>query len=136
MERKWYKKLIELYRQYPGNEQGENDEKIDEILLDKNYRVFMREWGGKLVSSLTGIILHNLTGLGRDYMIIDNVITDEKFQGMGFASGLMREAEDWARQRDCYKIMIISNKKFKEAQEFYKKHNYECESSNVYIKHL
>lgn len=135
MERTWYKKLIELYKQYPGNEQNENLE-IEKILEDKNYRVFMREWGGSLVSSMTAIICHNLTGRGRDYMIIDNVITDKDFQGMGFASSLLQEAEQWARERDCYKIMIVSNKKFEKAQEFYIKHNYEKESSNVFIKHI
>lgn len=137
MERTWYIQLLELYKQFPDNEQNlELEEKIVEIEKDKNYRVFMREWGGKLVASLTAIILHNLTGRGRDYMVVDNVITHSDFQRMGFAKNLFQEAEQWAKERDCYKIIVVSNKKFESAQKFYLNQGYEFESSNVFIKHL
>lgn len=137
MERKWYKQLLELYKQYQGNEQNlELEEKITEIEKDKNYRVFMREWGSKLVASLTAIILHNLTGGGRDYMVVDNVITHSDFQRMGFAKNLFKEAEQWARERNCYKIIVVSNKKFETAQKFYTKLGYEMDSSNIFIKHI
>jgi len=138
MEERWLKDVVELYRQF--TDEQENYEKLKEIFKsvaeNPDYRLFISEFGGKVVCTMMGVILRNLVGKGRDFMVLENIITDKEFRGIGFAKKLYSEVEQWAKERDCFKIVIISNKKYKDASRFYESVGYESNSSNVFIKHL
>ena len=51
-------------------------------------------------------ILPDLFGK-RPSAYIHKVYTDAAFQGRGLASGLVREAVEYARERGCYKVFLV-----------------------------
>lgn len=74
---------------------------------------------GAIVSTCCVTVVPNLTRGGRPYAIIENVITDKSRRRRGIGARVMRDAIEFARKRDCYKVVLLSSSKRKEAHEFY-----------------
>ena len=52
------------------------------------------------------LILPDLFG-GRPAAYIHKVYTDSEHQGKGLASGLVREAIEYAKMKGCYKVFLV-----------------------------
>ena len=82
-------------------------------------KYFVATDGALVVASIYMAIIPNLTRNGRSNGFIENVITDEKYRRKGIGKKLMKMAVEYARENNCYKIVLISGMKRKEAHLFY-----------------
>ena len=125
--------IVKLYNDFLPTRH--NKKQWEVLFHSKNYNVLYVESGNKIIGSLVCILCKNLSGQGRDYVIIDNVIVHEDYRKMGIGKQLMKQAEVWAKKNNCFKIIVVSNNKF-ESGGFYKKCGFENKTSKVYIKRI
>lgn len=88
------------------------------------YKVFVAEdefHGNKVVGTFCLIILDNLGHRGAKLAVVENVIVSHKLRGQGVGHQMMAYAMEMAKEENCYKIMLSSNKKRILAHKFYKK---------------
>ena len=53
----------------------------NEIIADENYHILIGEIEGKIISSVTVVIIKNLTRGMRPYALIENVVTHKDYRG-------------------------------------------------------
>lgn len=70
--------------------------------------ILLAEVAGQAVSTLTLIVVPNMTRQGAPYAFIENVVTHADHRGQGHATALLAEAEARAWAVGCYRIMIVS----------------------------
>ncbi|NJD03993.1 MAG: GNAT family N-acetyltransferase [Ruminiclostridium sp.] len=135
--------LKELYfnhlTAYPSTEEQDMKtwyEKLRKFAADDNYHIFVLDSEEKIVSSVTLIIIENLTHNLRPYALIENVVTHCDYRGKGFASALMNRATEIAKQRGCYKIMLLTGSKKDSTLNFYHNNGFNSEDKTGFIKWL
>ena len=94
-------------------------EKIIKFETDPMYNLLLGELEGKVVSTVTLVVIENLTRNLRSYAIIENVVTHTDFRGRGYAKILMQKAIETAAAHGCYKIMLQTGSKEDETLRFY-----------------
>ncbi len=93
----------------------------DEIMNNQErYRYVVVEEEEKIIATSNITIIPNLTRTGRPYAVIENVITHPDFRRRGFGRTTFQLLLEFAREHNCYKVMLLSSNKRKEAHEFYK----------------
>ncbi|HEY3422081.1 MAG TPA: GNAT family N-acetyltransferase, partial [Methanocellaceae archaeon] len=90
-----------------------------EIYNDKGQFYLVLEENGKIVSSCTLAIIKNLTRSLRPYGIIENVITDRDHRRRGHGTKVLHKAIDMARDKNCYKVMLMTSAKDEATLRFY-----------------
>ena len=83
------------------------------------HTVLLAEEEGAAVSSCCLTVVPNLTRRCRPYAIIENMITRTGCRRKGYGSAVMRRAIGIARERNCYKIMLLSGRDREQAHAFY-----------------
>lgn len=74
----------------------------------------------QLVGTSTINMCSNLSWSGRPYAIVENVIVDSKYRGLGIGKKLLRKAQEIAKDRGCYKIAVMTGSSREEILKFYK----------------
>ena len=124
---------------YPPKERQEMAvwrERIARFEDDPFYHLLVGETDGKVVSSVTLIIVENLTHNLRPYSVIENVVTHADYRGKHFASALMSRASEIAAEYGCYKIMLLTGSKKDSTLKFYEKCGFNSHEKNAFIKRL
>ena len=103
---------------------------------DSRYHLLVGEVNGKIVSSVTLILIENLTHNLRPYAVIENVVTAAEFRGRHYATGLMERACEIAKEHGCYKIMLLTGSKEDSTLRFYKNCGFNCDDKTAFIKWL
>lgn len=104
------------------------------IIADKDYHILVGEIDGKIVSSVTVIVIKNLTRGMRPSALIENVVTHKDYRCRGFATALMQSAVDIAINSGCYKIMLLTGAKDEKTLRFYEKCGFNCKDKTAFIK--
>ena len=94
-------------------------EKLARFEKDGNYNILAGEVDGRVVSSVTLVIVENLTNNLRPYALIENVVTHADFRGRGYAGALMEQAKQTAKENGCYKVMLLTGSKKDSTLRFY-----------------
>ncbi|MCL2456978.1 MAG: GNAT family N-acetyltransferase, partial [Defluviitaleaceae bacterium] len=135
--------LIDLYGNHlasvPPKEPQEINlwrEKISRFEADEKYFLLVSEINGRVVSSVTLVVIENLTRNLQPYALIENVVTHSDFRGKGFAAALMQKASDIAAGFGCYKIMLLTGAKEKNTLRFYEKCGFNPRDKTGFIKWL
>jgi GNAT superfamily N-acetyltransferase len=135
--------LLELYmRHLTANPPGEMQsidrwrELLREIGREPGYHLLVGEENGIVCSSVTCIIIRNLTHNLRPYALIENVVTHASYRGRGFASALMARAVQIAGQSGCYKVMLMTGSKKDETLRFYENCGFNRNEKTAFIKRL
>jgi GNAT superfamily N-acetyltransferase len=115
--------ILNLYKQLNP------DEKIIDIDEAKNIwknvennkwiKYFIAEDKNKIVSSCYIAIIPNMTRNGKSIGFIENVITDKEYRRKGIGKEVINKAIGYAKILNCYKVVLLSNQKRKEAHSFY-----------------
>ena len=116
--------LLDLYAQLHPEEHFSADDRTEavwqKILSKPSNVVFMGCLGDRIVSSCHLVIVDNITHGNRPYAVIENVITDERFRGKGYATRLLNYAKASAQKAHCYKMMLMTSSKEETTLNFYK----------------
>jgi len=132
--------LLELYlhlhedKKLPGT--PELASLWDEIIADENYYILVGEIERKIVSSVTMVVIKNLTRGMRSYALIENVVTHANYRCKGYAQSLMQRAVEIAKSRGCYKIMLLTGAKSESTLKFYEKCGFNSKDKTAFIKWL
>ena len=133
--------LVKLYEQLDGSN-GDFTVKAarsvwkSEIEGNKNIKYFGAIEDGKVVSTCFCLIIPNLTRLGSSACFVENVVTDKDHRGQGLGKKIMERAIAFARERDCYKVILESASFRKEAHQFYKNLGFDGDSKKAFIMKL
>jgi len=76
--------------------------------------------GQKVVSTCFCTIIPNLTRQGGAICFVENVVTDKDFRRQGLGKKVMEMAIDFAREKNCYKVILESGAWREEAHQFYR----------------
>ena len=133
--------LIKLYEQLDGANGDfttEDARKIwqQEIKENKKIKYFGVVENEKVISTCYCLIIPNLTRLGSSIAFVENVVTDKEYRGQGLGHKVMEKAIDFARENNCYKVILQSASFRKEAHQFYKNLGFDGESKKAFIMKL
>ena len=133
--------LIKLYKQLDGtngNFTAEDAHTIwkAEIEGNKKIKYFGAVENGKVISTCYCLIIPNLTHLGSSIAFVENVVTDSEYRGQGLGRKVMEMAIEFARENNCYKVILQSASFRKEAHQFYKNLGFDGESKKAFIMKL
>ncbi|MCG8539322.1 MAG: GNAT family N-acetyltransferase [Clostridia bacterium] len=127
---------LHLHEKEKMPETGELALLWQEILADENYYILIGETEGKIVSSVTMIIIKNLTRGMKPYALIENVVTHKDYRCRGYAQVLMQRAIEIAESRGCYKIMLLTGAKNESTLRFYERCGFNNKDKTAFIKWL
>ena len=104
----------------------------EKILTNENIKYFIAIENGIIVSACNICIVPNLTRSGKSYGIIENVITDISHRKKGIGKQIICSALEFAKIKNCYKVVLLSNSKRREAHIFYEKLGFDGDSKKGY----
>ena len=125
--------------QYPPKE--EQDMSLWQYLLDKfekdeSMYLLVAEEDGKVVSSVQMAIIENLTHNVRPFAVIENVVTHADYRNKGYASALLENASEIAREHRCYKVFLETGSNKEDTLNFYRKNGFEIDKKHSCLKRL
>ncbi|MDF2685587.1 MAG: N-acetylglutamate synthase [Clostridia bacterium] len=107
-----------------------------DIISDKNYYILVGEIDGRIISSVTLVVIKNLTRNMRPYALIENVVTQTDYRKKGYATGLMNKACEIATSYGCYKVMLLTGSKKESTLRFYTECGFNSKDKTAFIKWL
>ncbi len=116
--------LMELYIQLDKDNKSysiQNTKEIwQQICSYKNIKYIGAIDNNKVVSTCYVVIIPNLTAGGKSICFIENVVTDKNYRRKGIGRKVIETAIQIAKDNNCYKVILQSGIKRKEAHQFYK----------------
>jgi ribosomal protein S18 acetylase RimI-like enzyme len=82
------------------------------------------------------IVIRNLTGGGRPYGLIENVVTHAAYRGRGFGKQILYAAVAAAWRADCYKVMLMTGSKEPSTLAFYTAVGFEQSKAGFQVRRL
>ena len=115
--------LLALYRHLnaedPILELNLAENRLAEILAHPGMTIFAAFDDEKAVSSVTLIVIPNLSRGGAPYALIENVVTHADYRRRGLAGAVIRKAFASAWKGNCYKVMLLTGSKNPATLRFY-----------------
>lgn len=115
--------LLALYQHLntedPMLEQQLAESRFAEILAHPGMTIFAAFDGELAVSSVTLVVIPNLTRGGAPYALIENVVTHADYRQRGLAGAVIRRAIESAWEESCYKVMLLTGSKDPATLRFY-----------------
>ncbi len=90
-----------------------------------DYKVYVMLSNDKIVGTFSLLIGDNLAHSGASFAVLDNMVVNPDCRRQGIGKKMILKAMELARQKQCYKIMLSSNKNRVQAHEFYQKLGFE-----------
>lgn len=84
-----------------------------------DYKVYAAELDHKVVGTFALLIMENLAHHGTPSGVVEDVAVDEQYHGKGIGKHMMQYAMQICREKGCYKLVLSSNIKRKNAHQFY-----------------
>lgn len=132
--------LLELYTHLHETSLPEESEHLAQtwqtILQDENHYIIVKIVDDKIVSSCVCVIIPNLTRGIRPYAFIENVVTHANYRGRGYAKECLNCAKEIAKQKSCYKMMLLTGAKEDATLNFYKSAGYNSADKTAFIQWL
>ncbi|WP_426235231.1 GNAT family N-acetyltransferase [Pararhizobium sp. DWP1-1-3] len=115
--------LLALYRQLNADDveiaPDIATERFVEITAQPGMTVLIGLSGEALTSSVTLVVIPNLTRSGAPYALIENVVTHAEYRKRGHARALIKNALECAWRQGCYKVMLLTGSKEQSTLKFY-----------------
>jgi len=103
---------------------------------DVNHVILGASVDGVLVGTVLGVVCRMIFGQGRSFMVIEDVVVNQKHRRAGIGGALMRAMEKRAWERDCSYIMLVTDEDRAEARRFYDSLGYRSERYRAFKKSL
>ena len=104
-----------------------------EIFANQGFKYFGLFDDQKLVSSCNISIIPNLTRGCKPYGIIENVVTHGEFRGRGYARSILKYALDYAWEKGCYKVMLMTGRKSEKVYKFYESVGFDRDAKQAFL---
>ena len=115
--------LLALYRHLntddPEIDPALAEDRFAAILAHPGMTIFATFQGDVAVSSVTLVVIPNLTRGGAFYALIENVVTHADHRQRGYARALIQTAAAEAWDKGCYKVMLLTGSKNPATLRFY-----------------
>ena len=126
-------KILDLYKfLFPDEDYALNENYIKtwEAIIGSwdIVRYFVCEEDNKIICSACISVIPNLTRNNRPYALIENIITHPDYRRKGYGRGVMQKCIEYAKSRNCHKIMLLSSAFRKDAHKFYKNIGFDSKS--------
>jgi len=108
----------------------------ENILSDPNYYIFVGEEAGTIVSSVTLVIIKNLTRKMRPDALLENIVTAATHRNKGYAGLLLDKAAETARRHNCYQMAFISGAKNDSTVRFYTSSGFTNTEKSAFVMKL
>jgi GNAT superfamily N-acetyltransferase len=82
---------------------------------------YLARLGGQPVGTFTLLVFATLVHNGAHEALVDGVVVSSMSRGRGVGTAMMVEAMRLAAQAGCYKLMLSSNSKRRDAHRFYRR---------------
>lgn len=132
--------LLVLYEQLDaGNPEctAQQYKKVwEDIEGNANIQYFGAIEEGRVVSTCYAVYIPNLTHGGQGICFIENVVTDKAYRRRGLASRVINMAIAFAREHNCYKVILQSGASRTEAHRCYEKNGFNGESKAAFDMRL
>ena len=109
---------------------------LETFAANPDYHLLVGVADGRAVSSVTLVVIKNLTHHLRPYAVIENVVTHADFRSRGFAAALMERAGEIARESGCYKIMLMTGSPKESTLRFYERCGFSRTEKTAFLKRL
>lgn len=133
-------KLLLLYQHLHDDDLPASKDRLDEvwqkIIGNDAFVYFVIELDDIIVSACNLTIIPNLTRGGQSIGLIENVVTHGEYRNRGLGKKIIEAAADFAKNENCYKVMLLSNSKRKDAHKFYESIGFSSEDKIGYIRKL
>jgi GNAT superfamily N-acetyltransferase len=128
--------LLELYKQLNSlNEITVNESTAKNIwnkIKKYNIKYYIAKDNGKIIGSCYICIIPNLTRGGKSIGFIENVITDKEYRNRGIGKRIIGMAVEYAKEQNCYKVILQSGNKRTGAHKFYESIGFDGESKKAF----
>ncbi len=111
-------------------------EKLSRFAADPHYHILVGETGGAVVSTVTLVLVENLTHNLRPYALIENVVTHRAHRGKHYASALINRACAIAAENNCYKVMLLTGSKQESTLRFYENCGFDRHAKTAFLRRL
>ena len=112
--------LIEQYeRQKAPRPNEKHIQKIYKELTSSGGCVVGYFIGNKMLGTCTVNICNNFSWSGRPFAIIENMIVDKQHRNKGIGTLVLNFAKQYAKDKDCYKVALMTGIKRTETFHFY-----------------
>lgn len=96
-----------------------------EIFNAPGHELIVAEFEGEVVGTMVLLIVPNLSHSACPWALVENLIVDRGHRSRGFGRALMEYAKARAREAGCYRLVLSSDKRRKEAHLFYRSLGFE-----------
>lgn len=130
--------LFKLYRHLHESDDPLPPENVvqriwQEIQEDPGHKYFGLFDGDLLISSCVLNIIPNLTRGCRPYGLIENVVTHSGFRRRGLGRALLLYALEYAWNRGCYKVMLLTGRKDEGTYTFYESAGFDRHAKQAFL---
>ena len=122
-------RILELYEELTEEKQKISSETIlrvfAEIVAMPNQQFLVAEKDDFVSGTLFLQIIPNLSHNARPWAILENMVVDSRYRRQGIGRLLIEYALNFCREANCCRVQLLSNKKRKEAHQFYRSLGFE-----------
>jgi len=129
--------LLELYKQLNPQENIIDEFSAKNIwknIENQKIKYFVARENEKIIASCNICIIPNLTRGGKSIGFIENVITDTEYRGKGIGKNIVENAIKYAKEQNCYKVILQSGNKRTDAHGFYESLGFDGDSKRAFEK--
>ena len=130
--------LAQLYRQFWGEDSDvpKMKDSFHAMQGDGAYILLGAQDGDKLVGSVMGVVCRELYGDCAPFLVVEDMIVDERQRKRGIGRLLFEELETRARLRGCTQIILVTDAGRKDARRFYESLGFHPTANKGYKKKL
>lgn len=109
---------------------------LDKFEKDENMYLLVAEEDGKVISSVQMAIIQSLTHNVSPFAVVENVVTHINYRNKGYASALLEQATEIAKERRCYKIFLETGSNKESTLNFYRNNGFLIDEKHSCLKRL
>jgi ribosomal protein S18 acetylase RimI-like enzyme len=134
LEERHLPSLMKLYEQFcsPVDKDYDYAENFRKS-LGQGIKYFGAVDSDNVLSTCYVAIIPNLTHGGKPIAFIENVVTDENHRRQGLGRIVIQMAINYAKNNNCYKVVLLSASHRTEAHKFYESLSFDGDSKRGFV---